>query len=59
MQLSIIVKRTQNILDAGKRVAIRRYLKASLTTAKETSECKRTVELEKIAEKEDISKIND
>ncbi|CAB3988630.1 Hypothetical predicted protein [Paramuricea clavata] len=57
-QLSIGVERTQAILDSGKRVAIKRHLEA-LQTAKETNECKRTVEAAKITEKEELSKINE
>jgi hypothetical protein len=58
-QLSIGVERTQAILDSGKRVAIKRHLEALQTTAKETNECKRTVEAAKITEKEELSKINE
>ncbi|CAB4007532.1 Hypothetical predicted protein [Paramuricea clavata] len=58
-QLSFGVKRTQAILDSGKRVAIKRHLEALQTTAKETNECKRTVEAAKITEKEELSKINE
>jgi hypothetical protein len=54
MQLSIGVERTQAILDSGKRVAIKRHLEALQTTAKETNECKRTVEVAKITEKEEL-----
>ena len=56
-QLKIGVERTKNILDSGKRVAIRRHLEALQTTAKETNECKRTVEAAKIAEKEELAQI--
>ncbi|XP_028415553.1 uncharacterized protein LOC114538695 [Dendronephthya gigantea] len=58
-QLKIAVGRTQAILDSGKRVAIRRHLDALQTIAKETNNCKRAVEAEKIANKEDLTKIDE
>ena len=58
-QLGIGLKRTSTILDAGKSESIKRHLETLQTIAKETDQCKRTVEGKKIAKKEDISKINE
>ena len=37
-QLSLAVKRSQSIIDSGKRVAIKRHIEALQTTAKEASQ---------------------
>ena len=58
-QLGIGLKRTSTILDAGKSESIKRHLETLQTIAKETDQCKRTVEEKKIAKNEDISKINE
>ena len=58
IQLDIVVQRTQRILDSGKRESIKRHLEALVMTVRETSECKRVVEAEKIEESIDISDIN-
>ena len=57
-QLSMATKRAPNILDAGKIEPIKRHLETLQTIVSETNQCKRTVEAEKIANKEDISEIN-
>ena len=46
-------------MDAGKSESIKRHLETLQTIAKETDQCKRTVEEKKIAKNEDISKINE
>jgi hypothetical protein len=58
-QLSMAVKRTGNILDAGKRESIKRHLGTLQTIIKEANQCKGTVEAQKISNKEDISKIDE
>ncbi|CAB4043808.1 Hypothetical predicted protein, partial [Paramuricea clavata] len=58
-QLSLAVKRSQSIIESGKRVAINRHLEALQTTAKEASRCKLAVEAIKIVEKEDQTVINE
>ncbi len=58
-QLSLAVKRAESIIESGKRVAIKRHLEASQTTAKEASQCKLALEAIKIAEKEEQAVIND
>ena len=57
-QLKMGVDRTEAILNSGKRAAIKRNLEALQTTAKETSECKRVVEAQKITKKEGLEEIN-
>jgi vancomycin resistance protein YoaR len=51
-------KRTASILDAGKIEPIKRHLETLQTIVRETNQSKRTVEAEKIVQKEDISDIN-
>ncbi len=46
-QLSMAVKRTGNILDAGKRESIKRHLETLQTIIKEANQCKGTVEAQK------------
>ena len=58
-QLNIAVERTEAILSSGKRVSIERRLEALQTTAKETNDCKRAVEAEKITNKEERMKIDE
>ena len=58
-QLSLAVKRSQSIIDSGKRVAIQRHLEALQTTAKETSRCKLVLEAIKIAGKEEQTVIDE
>ena len=53
------VKRTGEILDAGKRESIKRHLETLQTIIKEANQCKGTVEAQKINDKEDISKIDE
>ena len=53
------VKRSESIIESGKRVAIKRHLEALQTTAKEASQCKLALEAIKIAEKEEQAVIND
>ena len=57
-QLSMATKRTASILDAGKIEPIKRHLETLQTIVRETNQSKRTVEAEKIVQKEDISDIN-
>ena len=47
------------MLNAGKRVAIKRHLAALQTTANEANECRRTTEAFKIENKEELSKIKE
>ena len=58
-QLSLVVKRSQCIIESGKRVAIKRHLEALQTTAKEASKCKLILEAIKIAEKEEQTAIDE
>ena len=58
-QLSLVVKRSQCIIQSGKRVAIKRHLEALQTTAKEASKCKLALEAIKIAEKEEQTVIDE
>ena len=58
-QLTLAVKRTGNILDAGKRESIKRQLETLQTIIKEANQCKGTAEALKLSNKEDISKINE
>ena len=58
-QLTMTVKRTDKILDAGKRESIKRHLETLQTIIKEANQCKGTVETQKINDKEDISKIDE
>ena len=53
------VKRSESIIESGKRVAIKSHLEALQTTAKEASQCKLALEAIKIAEKEEQAMIND
>ena len=57
-QLTMAVKRTGKILDAGKRESIKRHLETLQTIIKEANQCKGTVEAQNINDKEDISKID-
>jgi hypothetical protein len=43
-QLSLAVKRSQSIIESGKRVAINMHLEALQTTAKEASQSKLAVD---------------
>ena len=58
-QLSLVVKRSQCIIESCKRVAIKRHLEALQTTAKEASKCKLALEAIKIAEKEEQTVIEE
>ena len=58
LQLAMATKRAPKILEAGKSEPIKRHLETLQTIVSEINQCKRTVEAEKIAEKEDISEIN-
>ena len=58
-QLSLAVKRSQSIIDSGKRVAIKRHLEALQTTAKEASRCKLVLVAIKIAGKEEQTVIDE
>ena len=57
MQLDLAVEKSKTLLSAGKRVAIKRHLQALQTTANEANECRRIAEAFKIAQKEEISAI--
>ena len=59
-QLSLVVKRSQCIIESGNRVAIKRHLEALQTTTKEASKCKLVLEaIRKIAEKEEQTVIDE
>ena len=58
-QLSLVVKRSQSIIESGKRVVIKRHLEPLQTTVKEASKCKLALEEIKIAEKEEQTVIDD
>ena len=58
-QLSLVVKRSQCIIESGKQVAIKRHLEALQTTAKEASKCKLALKVIKIAEKEEQTVIDE
>ena len=58
-QLSLVVNRSQCIIESGKRVAIKRHLEALQTTAKEASKCKLALEAIKIADKEEQTVIDE
>ncbi|CAB4044431.1 Hypothetical predicted protein [Paramuricea clavata] len=57
-QLEITVQRTEFVLTSARREQIKRHLEALKAISCETDECKRAVELEKIANKEELSEIN-
>ncbi|XP_028414003.1 uncharacterized protein LOC114536864 [Dendronephthya gigantea] len=58
-QLKITVERTNNILDSGKRVTIKRHLETIQAIAKDANQCKNIVEATKIAEKAELSEISE
>ena len=58
-QHKIIVQRLGTVLDSERQEAIKKHLEALRTTLRETHQCKRSVEIIKIAAKEDLSKINE
>ena len=58
-QLRLAAQRTGKVLDAGKREAIERHLKALQTTISETDRQKCTVEAVKIGKKDDLADISD
>ena len=57
--LELAVGKSTSVLSAGKRVSIKRHLEALQTTANEANECRRVVEAFKIAQKQEISEINE
>ena len=58
-QLKITVQRLGTVLHSERQEAIKKHLKALRMTLRETHQCKRSVEIIKIAVKEDLSKINE
>ena len=58
-QLKITVHRTKSVLQSGRPETIKRHLEALRATLQEADECKRAVEVVKISDKEELSKINE
>ena len=58
-QLQIATEKSETLLKAGKRVAIKRHLAALQTTANEANECRRTAEAFNIENMEELSKIKE
>ena len=58
-QLKITVHRTKAVLQSGRLETIERHLEALRSTLHEADECKRVVEVIKISDKEELSKINE